>query len=170
MQVILLEKVENLGEIGDKVNVKPGFGRNFLLPQGKATVASVENVAIFEAKRAELEAKQANDLAAAQARAKQFESLTVSIAAKVGVEGKLFGSLGTVDIAEACAAAGVDIQRSEVRLPDGPLRSVGDHDVELHLHSDVNVNIVVNVVGDGSEPDPEDVDGDPDASSQAETD
>ncbi len=146
MQVILLEKVENLGNIGDQVNVKSGFGRNFLLPQGKATIATPENVAIFEARRAELEARQADELAAANARAKQFDDLKVTIAAKAGEEGKLFGSLGTVDIAEACSAAGVEIQRSEVRLPDGPLRSVGEHEVEMHLHSDVNVRVVVDVV------------------------
>lgn len=146
MQVILLEKVENLGDIGDQVTVKAGFGRNYLLPQGKATGATKENIAIFEARRAELEAKQVEELAAAKARAAQFDELSLTIPAKVGEEGKLFGSLGTVDIAEACSAAGVEIQRSEVRLPDGPLRSVGEHEVELHLHSDVNVRVVINVV------------------------
>lgn len=151
MEVILLEKVENLGNIGDQVNVKSGYGRNFLLPKGKATIATPENVAKFEAIRAELEAKQAEETAVAQARADKLQGLELSIAAKVGAEGKLFGSLGTVDIAEAATAAGVEIQRSEVRLPDGPLRTVGEHELEIHLLSDLNVSIKVNVVSDGEE-------------------
>jgi large subunit ribosomal protein L9 len=146
MQVILLERIDNLGDIGDQVNVKAGFGRNFLLPQKKATIATKENIVIFEAKRAEFEAKQAAGIGAARARAAQSENLSVEIAAKVGEEGKLFGSIGTVDISDACNAAGVDIQRSEIRLPDGPLRKVGEHEVELHLHTDVNVTITVTVV------------------------
>jgi large subunit ribosomal protein L9 len=146
MQVILLERIDNLGDIGDQVNVKAGFGRNFLLPQKKATIATKENIIIFEAKRAEFEAKQAAGIGAARARAAQSENLSVEIAAKVGEEGKLFGSIGTVDISDACNAAGVDIQRSEIRLPDGPLRKVGEHEVELHLHTDVNVTITVTVV------------------------
>ncbi|MEC9376345.1 MAG: 50S ribosomal protein L9 [Pseudomonadota bacterium] len=151
MQVILLEKVENLGDLGDKVNVKPGFGRNFLIPKGKAAIANEENIALFEARRVELEAREASELTSAQKRANQLEALHVSIAAKVGAEGKLFGSIGTVDIAEACSLAGVDIQRSEVRLPDGPLRIVGQHSIELHLHSSVNVKILVDVIGDDSQ-------------------
>ena len=151
MEVILLEKVENLGNIGDQVNVKAGYGRNYLLPKGKATVATPENIAIFEARRAELEAKQAEELSAAQTRADKLEGMELSIPAKVGAEGKLFGSLGTIDIAEAVTAAGVEIQRSEVRLPDGPLRTVGLHELEIHLHSDLNVTIKVNVVSDGEE-------------------
>jgi large subunit ribosomal protein L9 len=149
MEVILLEQVENLGTIGDKVNVKSGYGRNFLLPKGKATLATPENIAVFEARRAELEAKQADELAVAKGRAAKLEGLVLSIAAKVGAEGKLFGSLGTVDIADAVTAAGVEIQRSEVRLPDGPLRNVGEHQLEVHLHSDLNATITVNVVSDG---------------------
>jgi large subunit ribosomal protein L9 len=151
MEVILLEKVENLGNIGDQVRVKSGYGRNFLLPQGKATLATPENVAIFEARRAELEAKEAGEMAAAQARADKLENMELSITAKVGVEGKLFGSLGTIDIAEACSEAGVEVQRSEVRLPDGPLKLVGRHEVEIHLHSELNVTIKVNVVGDDAD-------------------
>jgi len=151
MEVILLEMVDNLGTIGDKVNVKSGYGRNFLLPKGKATLATPENIAIFEARRAELEAKQAEGLSAAQLRADKLQGLELPITAKVGVEGKLFGSLGTIDIAEACTAAGADVQRSEVRLPDGPLKTVGAHDVEIHLHSELNVTITVNVVGDGAD-------------------
>jgi large subunit ribosomal protein L9 len=148
MDVILLEKVENLGNIGDRVNVKAGYGRNFLLPKGKATVATADNIAVFEARRAELEAKQADELGAAKARAEKLAGLELSLTANVGAEGKLFGSLGTVDIADAATAAGVEILRSEVRLPDGPLRSVGAHDVEIHLHTDLNVFIKVEVVGE----------------------
>jgi large subunit ribosomal protein L9 len=148
MEIILLQKVENLGNIGDKVNVKAGFGRNFLLPQGKATLATAANIAIFEARRAEFEAKQAEELSAARSRADKLHGLTLSITARSGSEGKLFGSLGTIDIADAAAAAGVEIHRSEVRLPEGPLRSVGRHEVDIHLHSDLNVRITINVVGE----------------------
>jgi large subunit ribosomal protein L9 len=151
MQVILLEKVDNLGNIGDQVNVKAGYGRNFLVPQGKATIATPENIVIFEARRAELEAKQAEEMAGAKSRADKLEGLVLTITAKAGVEGKLFGSLGTVDIADAATAAGVEIQRSEVRLPDGPLRTTGEHEMEIHLHSDLNVAIKVNVVGEDGE-------------------
>lgn len=147
MQVILLEKVDNLGTIGDKVNVKSGYGRNFLLPKGKATLATPENIAIFEARRAELVARQSDELIAARGRAASFEGFTVTIQANAGEEGRLFGSVGTVDIAEACTAAGAEVQRSEVRLPDGPLRQVGEHDVEVHLHSDLNVTVRVVIVG-----------------------
>lgn len=148
MEVILLEKVENLGNIGDQVNVKSGYGRNFLLPQGKATLATPENIAIFEARRAELEAKQAEELAAAQGRADKLQGLEISITAKSGPEGKLFGSLGTIDIAEAATEKGVPVERSEVRLPEGPLRAVGDYEIEIHLNADINAMIKVTVVGD----------------------
>jgi large subunit ribosomal protein L9 len=151
MEVILLEKVENLGNIGDQVTVKGGYGRNYLLPLGKATPATKENIAIFEARRAELETKQAEELAAANARAGRLEGFVLSITAKSGPEGKLFGSLGTIDIAEAAAAEGHEIERSEVRLPDGPLRAVGEYDIEIHLHTDVNVSIKVNVIGEHDE-------------------
>lgn len=145
MQVILLEKVENLGGIGDLVKVKPGYARNYLIPKGKATVATPENIAKFEERRAELERKAAEELAAAKARAKKLEGQAVRIKAQAGPEGKLFGSIGTVDIAEAVSALGVEVSRSEVRLPEGPIRVVGDHEVELHLHSDVSVKIIVAV-------------------------
>jgi len=148
MEVILLEKVEKLGNIGEQVNVKSGYGRNYLLPQGKATAATAENIAIFESRRAELEAKQAEEVSSAQARAEKLEGLELSITAKSGVEGKLFGSLGTIDIAEAATNAGVEIERSEVRLPNGPLRAVGEYDIEIHLHANLNVAIKVNVIGD----------------------
>jgi len=147
MDVILLEKVENLGNIGDQVNVKAGYGRNFLLLKGKATLATPENIEIFEKRRAELEAKQGEELAAAKARAATLEGLVLQISANVGEEGKLFGSVGTVDIVEAAAAAGKEIERAEVRLPEGPLRETGEHAVEIHLHSDVNVTIQVIVFG-----------------------
>jgi large subunit ribosomal protein L9 len=148
MDVILLEKVENLGNIGDRVKVRSGYGRNFLLPRGKATLATPSNVAVFEARRAEFEKKEAEELEAARARAATAATLTLRLSAKAGTEGKLFGSLGTADIAEACTAAGVPVKRSEVRLPDGPIRTLGDHSIELHLHSDVNAVIRITVVGE----------------------
>ncbi len=146
MEVILLEKIANLGSMGDRVRVKPGYGRNFLLPKGKATVATAANIAVFEARRAELERKQAEEIAAAQARGAKLSALTLRIAAKAGSEGKIFGSLGTVDIADACTAAGVPVERSEVRMPSGPLRTVGEHHIDLHLHTDVTVTIRLEVV------------------------
>ena len=148
MEVILLDKVENLGGIGDKVKVKPGYARNYLLPQGKAARATPENIAEFEARRAELEAKAATVIADAKARAEKIEGLTLTILAKAGSEGKLFGSVGPVDIAEAAEAAGVTIERSEIRLAEGPLRAVGTHEVEVHLHSEVSVPITVTVEGE----------------------
>ncbi len=148
MDVILLEKIENLGDIGDQVKVRPGYGRNFLLPQGKAALATAENVAKLEARRAELESKAADELAAAQERAKQFEGFALTIPAKAGTEGKLFGSIGTADIAEACENAGVPVEKREVRMADGPIRIAGEHEVELHLHSDVAVVIPVTVVAE----------------------
>ena len=148
MDVILLEKVDNLGNIGDRVKVRSGYGRNFLLPRGKATLATPSNVAVFEARRAELEMKEAAELDAARQRAASAGKLTLRLSAKAGTEGKLFGSLGTADIAEACTAAGVPVKRSEIRLPDGPIRTLGEHSIELHLHSDVNAVIKVTVVGE----------------------
>ena len=148
MDVILLEKIENVGGIGDQVNVKPGFARNFLLPQGKATLATPENVAKFEAQRADLEAKAQAEVEAAQARAAKLEGQTLTITANAGPEGKLFGSIGTIDIAAACEESlGVEVERSEIRLPDGPLRVVGEHAIELHLHMDVNVPMTIVVEG-----------------------
>jgi len=145
MEVILLDKVENLGGIGDKVKVKPGYARNYLLRQGKATRATPENIAEFEARRAELEAKAAGIIGEAKARAEKIEGLKLMLKAKVGSEGKLFGSIGPVDISEAAEAAGVAIERSELRLADGPLRMVGDHEVEVHLHAEVSVAITVTI-------------------------
>jgi large subunit ribosomal protein L9 len=148
MEVILLQKVDNVGGIGDKVRVKSGYARNYLIPQGKATLATAQNVEKFEARRAELEAKAAGELAAAQARAKKVEGKVIKISAQTGTEGKLFGSVGTVDIAEALGKLGVEVERSEVRMHDGPLRVVGEHKIELHLHTDVNVELTVVVESD----------------------
>jgi large subunit ribosomal protein L9 len=145
MEIILLEKVDNVGGVGDLVKVKSGFARNYLIPQGKATLATAENKAKFEARRAELEAKAAGELSAAQVRAKELEGQVIRIRAQVGSEGKLFGSIGTVDIAETFEKLGMSVERSEVRLPDGPLRVVGEHHLELHLHADVNVGVTVIV-------------------------
>jgi large subunit ribosomal protein L9 len=145
MEVILLEKVRNVGGIGDRVRVKSGFARNFLIPQGKATLATPANIEKFEARRAELEAKAATELEAAQARAKKLEGQVLRLKAQAGSEGKLFGSIGTVDIAEACSKLGVPVERSEVRMHEGPLRVLGEHKVELHLHTDVNVELTVVV-------------------------
>jgi len=143
MEVILLQKVDNVGGIGDLVRVKSGYARNYLIPQGKATLATAENKAKFESRRAELEAKAAAELSAAQARAKKLEGLVLKIEMQAGAEGKLFGSVGTVDIAEAIGKQGIEVERSEIRLHEGPLRVVGEHDIDLHLHTDVNVTIKV---------------------------
>jgi large subunit ribosomal protein L9 len=148
MEVILLQKIANLGDIGDRVSVKAGFGRNYLLPGGKATLATAENVAKFETRRAELEAKAAADLGNARTRAEALKDLRLSITAKAGSEGKLFGSISTTDIAEACLRAGQAVERSEVRLPGGPIRTVGEHSITLHLHSDIDVEVPLTVIAE----------------------
>lgn len=148
MDVILLEKVANLGNLGDRVAVRSGYARNFLLPKGKATLATPANVAKFEARRAELEKAQREQLAGAEARKAGFDGFKLTITAKAGSEGKLFGSIGTTDIAEAATAAGQKLSRSEVRMPNGPLRSVGDHVVSVHLHTDVNVDLPVTILAE----------------------
>jgi large subunit ribosomal protein L9 len=148
MELILLQKVANLGNIGDRVKVKSGYGRNFLLPKGKATLATAENVARFDARRAELERAANEELHRAQQRAAAIKDFKLSIIAKAGSEGKLFGSVGTADIAEAASAAGHSLARSEVRLPGGPLRAVGEHAVTLHLHADVEVELPVIIVAE----------------------
>ena len=130
------------------MKVKPGFGRNYLLPGGKATLATPENVAKFESRRAELEAQAATELTSAQQRAAALEGFKLTITAKAGSEGKLFGSIGTADIAEACAKAGHAIERAEVRLPGGPIRMVGEHAISLHLHSDIDVPVPLTVVAE----------------------
>jgi large subunit ribosomal protein L9 len=148
MQVILLQKVANLGNIGDRVKVRSGFGRNFLLPQGKATLATPDNIARFEARRAELERLAREHLSSAAERAVALKDFKLTIHAKAGTEGKLFGSIGTSDIAEHLTRAGFNIERSEVRLPHGPLRMLGEHAVNLHLHADVDVPLQVAIVAE----------------------
>lgn len=146
MQVILLEKVTNLGKLGDVVNVKPGYGRNYLIPRGKAVTATADNRAKFDARRAELERHEADLLSQAQARRDKINEQVVTIPAMAGEEGKLFGSIGTIDIAEAMTAAGLAVEKQEIRLPTGPLRTVGEHTVHIHLHPDVDATVTVNVV------------------------
>jgi len=146
VNVILLERIVNLGDLGDEVVVKSGFARNFLIPKGKAVRASKDNRAVFEARRAELERSAQERLGGAQARAATLAGVTVTISAKAGDEGKLYGSVGTHDIAEALAAQGVEIAKSEIRLPAGVIRVIGEYQIDVHLHSDVNVAIKVFVV------------------------
>jgi large subunit ribosomal protein L9 len=148
MDIILLQKVANLGQIGDRVKVKSGYARNFLVPTGKATMATVANIAKFEAQRHVLEAKANEELESAKSRAVGFENFKLELKAKAGSEGKLFGSIGTSDIAEAAVKAGQPITRSEVRMPNGPIRSTGEHQVQLHLHTDVDVALTVTIVAE----------------------
>ncbi|MEO7775834.1 MAG: 50S ribosomal protein L9 [Steroidobacteraceae bacterium] len=148
MELILLQKVLNLGSMGDRVKVKSGYGRNFLLPTGKATLATPANVARFEARRVELEKAASDELGKAELRGKSLEGFKLSITAKAGSEGKLFGSVGTSDIAEAFTKAGHAVERAELRLPGGPLRTVGEHTVTLHLHADVNVEVPVIIAAE----------------------
>ena len=148
MQVILLEKVANLGTLGDIVKVKDGYGRNFLIPQGKAKRATEGNKAEFAAKRADLEKKQAEILVAAQARAEKLAGFMLQISQKAGVDGRLFGSVTNYDIAEALNAQGYDVSKAEIRMPNGPLKVVGDHHVSVALHTDVVVDITVSVLGE----------------------
>jgi large subunit ribosomal protein L9 len=143
MEVILLEKVENLGSLGDRVNVKPGYGRNFLIPSGKATPATEEHIKAFEERRAELEKAAADAQTTAEARRDKLTDMSITIKARAGDEGKLFGSIGTADIAEAIVAAGVEVERSEVRLPEGAFRQLGEYQVLVHLHTDVNTEITL---------------------------
>lgn len=147
MEVILLEKIDNLGGIGDRVRVKSGFARNFLIPRGKATMATARNIEKFEKIRVDLEAKAAAEVDAAKARAAEIEGKVLTISVQSGSEGRLFGSVGTIDIAEAFGAIGVEIERSEIRLPEGPLRVVGEHAIEIHLHADVNIEVRVVLEG-----------------------
>ena len=148
MDVILLQKVANLGNIGDRVKVRSGYGRNFLLPGGKATLATPDNVARFEARREELEKLAREHLSSAEERAAAMKDFKLTITAKAGTEGKLFGSIGTSDVAEAATKAGYNVERSEVRMPNGPLRTVGEHSVGLHLHADIDVPLTVLIVAE----------------------
>ncbi len=149
MEVILLEKVRNLGDLGEQIKVKSGFGRNFLIPQGKAVMATKDNVAKFEERRAELEAKAAEKVAAAQARAAKLAALgNVTIAANAGDEGKLFGSIDAGNIADAITAAGVEVAKMEVKLPEGSIRHIGEFELAIQLHTDVTQNVTVEVVAE----------------------
>ena len=148
MNVILLDNVENLGGIGDLVTVKAGYGRNYLLPQGKAALATKDNLAEFEAQRADLEKSAAEKLAGARAREALIQGMELVITANSGVEGKLFGSVGPIDIAEAFLRVGVEVQRSEVRMPDGPFHEVGEFAIGVHLHTEINVEVTVKVVAE----------------------
>ncbi len=149
MEVILLDKVSGLGDLGDKVAVKPGYGRNFLIPSGKAIPATKDNLVEFEQRRAELEKEATDKLAVAESRKTVIEGLdAITISHKAGEEGKLFGSVGTVDISRACADAGVTVEKNEIRLPDGPMRATGEFDVVLHLHPDVNASLKVIIIAE----------------------
>ena len=148
MEVILMENIENLGLVGDKVTVKAGFARNFLVPQGKAKPATAENLAEFEARRAELERAAADAKAIAEQRKEAIEALgVIEISARVGSEGKLFGSVGVADICDAIEAIGGDVQKSELRMPEGALRVTGEHVVDIHLYTDIDTQVTVNIVG-----------------------
>ena len=148
MEVILLEKLHNLGALGDVVKVKAGFARNYLIPHGKARRATPDNLAEFEAKRGDLEKAQAEALNGAQEHASKLEGLILQITRKAGVDGKLFGSVSNFDIAEALAAAGHEVPKASIRMPHGPLKQVGDHDITLALHTDVSAQIKVSVLGE----------------------
>jgi len=148
MEVILLEKTRNLGDLGDKVSVKSGYGRNFLIPQGKAVPATASNLAVFEQRRAELEANALENFRLAEERKAQISDLKIVIAAKSGDEGKLFGSIGTRDIAEAISKAGASIEKKEVLMPAGPIRQTGEYQIALQLHSDLQFTIALTVVAE----------------------
>ncbi len=147
MEIILLEKINNLGVLGDRIKVKPGYARNYLIPKGKATTATVANISRFEARRAELERVAAEQLAWAKERAEQLAELIVTLSVKTGSEGRLFGSVGAADIANAVSAAGIELQKNEVRL-SGPIRQIGEYDVNVHLHNEVKSQIRVNVIAE----------------------
>ena len=148
MEVILLESVQKLGELGDKVTVKSGYGRNFLIPQKKAVPATAENLQQFEERRADLEAAAGDKLSIAKNRAKKVDELSITITTKAGEEGKLFGSITVRDVAEACEAAGVKLEKSEVRLPEGPIRELGEFEINIHLHPEVDTVLKLAVVAD----------------------
>jgi large subunit ribosomal protein L9 len=148
MQVILMEKLANLGNLGDVVKVKDGYARNYLIPQGKAKRATEENLKAFEVRRAELEKAQAAALVQAQERGAKLDGLTLKITQKAGVDGRLFGSVTNYDIVEALKAQGIEIERSQVRMPEGPLKQVGEYPLQIALHTDVVVTITVAVIGE----------------------
>lgn len=148
MQVILMEKVVNLGSLGDVVKVRDGYARNFLIPKGKAKRVTPENLAEFEKRRAELERQQAEKLADAQSKAAKLEGLMVQITRKAGVDGRLFGSVTNFDIADALHSQGIEVEKADIRMPQGPLKMIGDAQVQISLHSDVLANITVSVLGE----------------------
>jgi large subunit ribosomal protein L9 len=149
MEVILLENIENLGSVGDKVNVKSGFARNYLVPQAKAQVATAENLAEFEARRVELEKAAAEAKATAETRKQAIEALgVIEVTALVGAEGKLFGSIGVADVCEAIASLGETVEKSEIRMPEGALRVVGEHIVDIHLYTDIDTQVTINIIGE----------------------
>ncbi len=149
MEVILLDKVENLGGLGDKVKVRSGYGRNFLIPQGKAVPATADNLAEFEKRRAELEAQIADELKKAESRKAELEGKRFEVRARAGEEGKLFGSVGTTDVVDAIKAAGIEVERREVRMPDtGPIHELGEFEIGIHLHSDVDTTVTIAVVAE----------------------
>lgn len=148
MQVILLQRIVNLGKLGDTVDVKPGYGRNYLIPQGKALPATTANIEKFEARRSELEAIEAEELASAQKRADSLRDVNVIMRAKTGEEGKLFGSIGTRDIADALTKSGLEVDRSEINLPEGTLRQVGEYHVTVQLHHDITAQILVTILSE----------------------
>ena len=149
MEVILMENVENLGSVGDKVNVKSGFARNYLVPHGKAKMATAANLAEFEAIRAELEKAAVEARQAAEARKLQIEALgAIEITARVGSEGKLFGSIGVADVSDSIASLGANVEKSEIRMPEGALRTVGEHIVDIHLYTDIDTQVTINIIGE----------------------
>ena len=148
MKVILLDRVENLGAIGDLVSVKSGYGRNYLIPNGKAALATAQNIKDLEKKKEELEKRAAEQLEAAKSRGELIQGMSLTISANVESEGKLYGSVGPVDIVEAFEKVGVSVERSEIRMPDGPIREVGESEINLHFHSDVDIPVTLNVVSE----------------------
>ena len=148
MQIILLEKIANLGSLGDQVTVRPGYARNYLFPQGKAVPATKANVEQFETRRQELEAQAEGRLVAALSRKEKIEETELSVAVKAGDEGKLFGSLGNRDVADLATAAGLELSKAEVRLPEGPIRQVGEYDIQIQLHAEVEASLKLHVVAE----------------------
>ena len=161
MEIILLENIDHVGRVGDQVTVRPGYARNYLFPKGKATVATPENIAKFESRRAELELKAADVVEKAQIRAREIQDKVIAIQANMGPEGRLFGSVGANDIAAACEALGLTVERSKIRLPDGPIRVAGEHTVEVHLHVDVDAEFTVRVEGGMGQGTPKEESGTP---------
>lgn len=166
MQIILLQRIVNLGKLGETVDVKPGYGRNFLIPHGKALPATAANIEKFEARRAELEAEEKKELDTAQERADALTDVNVIMRAKSGDEGKLFGSIGTRDIAEALTNSGLEVDRAEIKLPEGALRQVGEYNVDIQLHHDVTATILVTILSEDGNDQAEEADSEEDYSEE----